>query len=84
MSKEEVREGIEEIDVEEGESMTWLPKYIPPWKATTKLPRDPNNAKFMVTMPLLLEKVVFEGILWARIAPLKMEDWDLGDHKKFP
>lgn len=40
--------------------------------------------KFMISMPLLLKKVVFEGTLLTRIYVLKLEDWDLTDHEKFP
>lgn len=46
--------------------------------------KDLDNAKFMVSMPLLLEKVVFEGTLLDHIPKLKMEDWESGDHQKFP
>lgn len=37
----------------------------------------------MVSTPLLLKKVVFEGMLLGPIPILKMEDWDLADHEKF-
>lgn len=38
----------------------------------------------MVSTPLLLEKVVFEGALLGHIPVLKIEDWDLEDHDKLP
>lgn len=38
----------------------------------------------MVFMPLLLEEVVFEGVLLMHILVFKLEDWDLADHEKFP
>lgn len=72
------------MDSEEGEPMYWLPKYIPPCKGITKVPKDPDNAKFMISIPLLLKKVVSEGMLLGHILSLTMEDCDLGDHKKFP
>lgn len=40
--------------------------------------------KFMVPTPLLPEEVIFKGALLAHIPILKMEDWDLIDHEKFP
>lgn len=48
------------------------------------MPKDPNNAKFIVSTPLLPESVLFEGNFLACIYNLKMEDWDLGDQDKFP
>jgi len=48
------------------------------------VPKDPDNVKFIVSIPLLLESVLLEGNLLACITHLKMEDWDLGDHDKFP
>jgi len=50
--------------------------YIPPQKATAKVPKYLDNMKFMVSTPLLLKCVLFEGNLLARILNLKMEDWD--------
>lgn len=38
----------------------------------------------MVSAPLLLEKVVLEGILLGHIPSLKLKDWDVVDHGKFP
>lgn len=84
LGEEKLHGGIKEIHVKEGELMTMLPKYIRPCKAIAKFPNDPDNEKFMVSTPLLLEKVVFEGTLLTHISTLKMEYWDLGDHEKFP
>lgn len=47
------------------------------------MPKDLDNEKFMVSTPLLSKKVVFEGMLLARIPTLKMEDLHLGDHENF-
>ena len=38
----------------------------------------------MVSTPLLPEKVEFEGTKLARIPILKIKDWDLTDHERFP
>lgn len=59
------------MEAEEGEPMTQLPK-------------DLDTSKFMVSTPLLPEKVMFEGTQLGHIPSLKMEDWDLEDHEKFP
>lgn len=64
--------------------MNWLLKYIPPNKGKAKVLKDPNTTKFIFSTPLLLEKVVFEGVLLGCLPSLKLEDWDLVDHKKFP
>lgn len=78
LSEEELCGGIEDIDVEEGEPMTQLLKHIPPHKAITKVPKDPENVKFMVTTQKLLKKVVFEGTLLAYILTLK---WRIGTYR---
>lgn len=80
---EELCDGVEELDAEEGDPITRILVYIPPWKGKSKVTKDPNSGKFMVFMPLL-PKVVFECMLLAHISVLKMEDWDLIDHEKFP
>lgn len=68
------------MDAQEVELMTRLSKYIPPHKGTTKVPKDSDNVKFMISTPLLLKKVVFEGVFLGHILMLKLEDWDVGDH----
>jgi len=74
--EEEMRGGVEEIDVEEVELMTQLPKYILPQKAIAKVSKDLDNTKFMVSMPLLSENVVLEGNFLTHIPILNMEDWE--------
>jgi len=48
------------------------------------VPKDSETTKFMVSTPILPEKVVFEGVLLGIIPSLKLEDWDLVDQEKFP
>lgn len=84
LDEEEFHRDIKEMNVKEGEPITQILKYIPSCKSTTKVPKDPNNTKFMISTPLLPEKVVFDGAMLGRIPSLKLEDWDLGDHAKFP
>lgn len=55
--------GIEELDAKEVELITQLMKYIPPRKPTTKVPKDPDAAKFMAFITLLPKNVFFEGPL---------------------
>lgn len=59
------RGGIEEIDVEEVEPINQMSKYIPPRKSMTKEPKDLDASKFMVSTPLLLENMFFNGMLLA-------------------
>jgi len=49
-----------------------------------KVTKDPDAAKFLINTPLLPEGITFEGPGLAWIAYLKMEDWDLDDHERFP
>jgi len=76
--------GTEDIDADEVVPITHLPFYIPPTKSIAKVTKDPNSVKFQVSTPMVLKNVPSEGNFLARIPYLKMEDWDLGDHAKFP
>jgi len=55
LDEEDTIMGIEEIDADEAVSINRLPPYIPPRKYTTKVNKDPNSIKFMVSTPFLLE-----------------------------
>ena len=59
--------GTKDIDAEGVESITKLRKYIPSRKGKTKVTKDPYFDKFIISMPLLLEQVPFEGSLFAQI-----------------
>jgi len=83
LDEEQLHGGIREIDTEEADPITHPPPYIPPRKATAKAPKDLDSVKFMVSTPLLLENVLFEGNLLAHIPNMKMEDWDMGHHERF-
>jgi len=84
LGQEELHDGFEELDAYEGDPITRLPAYIHPWKGKVKVTRDPDSGKFAISMRLLLEEVVFECVLLLRIPVLKLEDWDLPIHEKFP
>lgn len=72
--EEDLTMGIEEIDADEAMLITQLPPYIPLRKSTTKITKDPDSTKFMVSTPFLVENVPFEGNLLAIILYLNMED----------
>lgn len=84
LDEEELKVGTKDIHREEVVLITQLPPYVPPRKSIAKVAKDPNSEKYKVFTPLLLEDVVVEGDLLAWVPFLKMEDWDLGDHLKFP
>jgi len=84
LDAEELCDGVEELDIDKGNPITKILAYIPLWKGKTKVTKDPDLGKFTISMPLLLEEVVFEGALLACILVLKLEYWDLADDKKFP
>lgn len=77
---EELRNGVTNLDFDEGEPITRLLAYIPLWKGKAKVPKDLDSGKFMISTSLLPEEVVFEGALLAHIPVLKLEDLDLSDH----
>lgn len=72
--EEEEYQGIEEVDAKVVETISMLPKYIPPWKGKTKVTKDPDSRKFRVSTPLLPEKVTFEGSKIVPILLLKLDD----------
>ena len=55
LEEEELRNGVEELNFEEGEPVTHPPDYIPLWNWKKKVTKDPNLGRFMVSMPLLPE-----------------------------
>lgn len=81
---EELTMYIKDIYEDEVEPITRIFPYIPLRKSTTKVPKDSDSTKFMVCTQLLPENVLFEDNLLAQIPYLKMEEWNLGDNKKFP
>lgn len=81
--EEEEYQDIEELDAEEAKLISRLPEYIPPQKGRTKVTKDPDSRKFIVSTPLFLEHVEFEGTTLVHIPVLKMEDWDLENHDRF-
>lgn len=46
--------------------------------------KDPDSGKFIVSTPLFPKHVEFEGTVLKHIIVLKMEDWDLTHHERFP
>ena len=75
---------MEDIDTEEVDPISKLSVYIPLHKGKLKVPKDLDVGKFLLNTPLLPENITFEGSHLARIPHLKLEDWDLVDHERFP
>lgn len=50
---------VEDLYVEEVETITWILAYIHPQKGKRKVTKDLDSEKFMVSTPLLLEHVEF-------------------------
>ena len=64
--------------------MTRLPGYVPLCKPKTKVPKDIDESKTPLQTPLLPNEIVFDRLRLALVLLLKLEDWDLADHEKFP
>jgi len=77
-------QGVEDIDAEGMEPIIKLPKYIPLQKGKMKITKDLDLEKFTISTALLPKQVPFEGLRLTRSPLLKMEDWDLMDHARFP
>jgi len=65
------------------ETISKLLDYIPPCKGKTKVTKDLDSDNFVISMPLLPEQVLFEGLCVVWIPMLKMEDWDLEEYEWF-
>lgn len=77
-------QGTEDIDAKGLEPFTKLLDYIPLHKGKTKVTKDLDFDKFVISTPLFPEQVPFEGLCLMQIPMLKMEYWDLMDHEWFP
>lgn len=80
----ETKEGAKDIDIEGVDHISKLSEYIPPCKGKMKVPKDLDAGQFLLNAPLLPENITFEGLCLAWIPHLKLEDWYLVDHKRFP
>ena len=77
LDEEELTMGIENVSVEDANSISRLSPYIPPMQSIAKVTKDPDSLKFKVFMQFLSEEVLVEDDLLTRVPFLKMEDWDL-------
>lgn len=48
------------------------------------MPKDINERKVPLQTPLLSDEIIFEGPRLGWVPLLKLEDWDLANHQKFP
>ena len=80
----EAEEGAEDIDIDGVDPISRLLEYIPPCKGKVKVPKVPDAGKFLLNTPLLVEGITFEVPCLVQIPHLKMEDWDLANHERFP
>jgi len=79
----EVEQGTEDIDAEGADPLTKFREYIPKRKGV-KVPKDPDSDKFLIHTPLFPKHINFEGLHLALVPLLKIEDWDLAKHERFP
>jgi len=84
MDDEDVGIDMEEVEVQGADPITRLPEYIPLCKGKTKVPKDIDERKVPLQIPLLPDEIVFEGPCLGQVPLLKLEDLDLADHEKFP
>lgn len=77
-------QGTKDIDAEGVEPITNPPWYIPMREGKVNITKDAYLGKFIISTSLLPEQVPFEGSWIVCFPLLRMEDWDLTDHTKFP
>lgn len=80
----EAEEGTKDIDVDGVDPITKFIDYIRLRKGKTKVTKDLDTKKFISHTPLLRENITFGGLCLAQVRLLKMEDWDLDAHERFP
>jgi len=64
--------------------ITWLSEYVPLHKPKSKFPKDIHENKTPLQTPLLSDEISFDGLRLAWVLILKLGDWDLAHHEKFP
>lgn len=64
--------------------ITRLQEYVPSRKPKTKVQKDIDESKTPLQTPLLPDEIFFNGRCLARVILLKLEDWDLVNHERFP
>lgn len=84
MDDEDLGVDVEDIEVEGSDPITKLPEYVPLRKGKTKVPKDIDESKAALHIPLLPDEIIFEGPRLGWVPLLKLEDWDLANTKKFP
>ena len=75
---------VEEVEAQGANRIAQLPKYVPPLKGKAKVLKDIDERKTPLQTPLFSYEIVLEGPCLARVPLLKLEDWDLDNHEKFP
>lgn len=80
----EAEEGTEYIDTKGVEPISKFLENIPLRKGKLKVLKDLDARQLLLNTPLLPENLTFAGSRLAQIRHLKLEDWDLEDHEKFP
>ena len=80
----EAKEGTEDIDIKGVDHVSQLLEYIPSCKGKVKVPKEPYAGQFLLNTLMLPENITFEDSCLVQIPHLKLEDWDLADHKHFP
>lgn len=63
-----------EEDIQPIRSTTKLPAYVPPQKGKTKVPKDLDETKSSLQIPLLSDGIVFEGTHLGHVPTMKFED----------
>jgi len=84
MDDEDVGLDVEEVEAQGPDPITRLAENVPPCKGKAKVPKDIDERKVLLQTPLLLDEIIFEGPCLGQVPLLKLEDWDLVDHEKFP
>lgn len=64
--------------------ITRLLEYVPQCKPKSKVAKDINESKSPLQTPLLRDEITFNDPCLARVSILKLKDWYLVDHEKFP
>jgi len=71
MDHEDIAVETKDVDIEGLDPISKLPKYIPPRRGKTKVPKDIDESKVTLHTPLLPNQIVFEGLHLGHVPILK-------------
>lgn len=74
MNDEDLAMEVEDIEVKGSHPITKFPEYVPQHEGKTNVPKEIDESKVTLHIPLLPEEIFFEGPGLRQVLLLKLED----------